>query len=99
MRAMKRKNPKFEVRSGINVNMDFNTCVVDKLEECQFIQDTDPNQFGGHRSLISQFCGHGKVPTSKKKETCRGGEGILRGLRGKSKELPSLRGEIQKRLL
>ena len=90
MRAMKRKRPKFEVRSGINVNMDFNTCVVDKLEECQFIQDTDPNQFGGHRSLISQFCGHGKVPTSKKKKLSRAGKG------GKSKELPSLRGEIQK---
>ena len=43
--------------------MDFNSCVLNSNVECQYIQDSDPNDYGGHRSLLSHFCGHTEVST------------------------------------
>ena len=58
---MQKKNNKYLHQSKIDLDMDFDTCVYNNLDECQYITNSDPNLYGGHRSLIAQFCGHEKV--------------------------------------
>ena len=57
------KNPSFQRPSydQATLNMTFDSCVLEGSAECQYIQYSNPQDFGGQRSLIAQFCGHGEV--------------------------------------
>ena len=63
---MEKKNKKYLDQPRNDLDMDFDTCVRNNLDECQYITNSDPNIYGGHRSLIAQFCGHEQVCDLKK---------------------------------
>ena len=59
---IKHANSNFnQIFPEIDILMDFNSCVLEQNEECQYVENSDPNDYGGHRSLISHFCGHEEV--------------------------------------
>ena len=60
LRQRQRKNEEHKVD---NFDLDFETCVLKGYAECQFVIGSNTNDFGGHRSLVSQFCGHDQVST------------------------------------
>ena len=47
----------------LETRLDFETCVLNELPECVFATGSSTHDYGGHWSLISQFCGHDEVDT------------------------------------
>ena len=58
---MSQRNPHFKLNSTLDIKLDFETCVVNELPECVFATGSSTHDYGGHRSLIAQFCGHKEV--------------------------------------
>ena len=59
----RKKEPNFDIKNTIDIDMDYEDCVLSGHIECQYEQNSHTELFGGHRSLISQFCGHDAVST------------------------------------
>ena len=64
MKSMEERDPNFKLNSTLNVDLDFETCVTKEFPECLYSTGSSTHDYGGHQSLISQFCGHDEVSTT-----------------------------------
>ena len=61
MTLLTERNIYFKFNSSLDKNLDFATCVINEFPECLYSARSSTHEYFGHRSLISQFCGHDDV--------------------------------------
>ena len=61
MTLLTERNIYFKFNSSLDKNLDFATCVINEFPECLYSARSSTHEYFGHRSLISQFCGHEDV--------------------------------------